>query len=176
MAPKRTLNCPNRIGTARKRRLDYERALYRFEVEKEKYLETNEIMLALGQMLVGFRTALNMLPASAARWLVVLRDFHQIKDRLQSEVDAVLNSLKRGDYLKAEPAELIAKALPFDAQTDALLSKITLAGDDRGELYKVIGQVAIRAMTEFGRLSLSDLLQRQLTSEPPHNDIRLTSQ
>jgi hypothetical protein len=150
----------------KKAQLDYERFLFRFEVEKEKYYEANELMLALGQMLVGFRTAVNMLPANAARWLIGLRDFHQIKDRLQSEVDAVLTSLNRGDYMKTEPGEVIAKALPFDAETDALLSKITLPGQDRGELYKVIGHVATRAMTEFGRSSLSDLIQRQLPSEP----------
>jgi hypothetical protein len=83
-------------------RLDYERALYRFEIEKEKYVELNEITVAVGQMLVGFRTAINMLPANAARWLAGLRDFHEIKDKLQSEVDAVLNSLGRCEYLTTD--------------------------------------------------------------------------
>jgi hypothetical protein len=149
----------------KKARLDYERALYRFEVEKEKYVELNEITIAVGQMLVGFRTAINMLPANAARWLVGLRDFHQIKDKLQSEVDVVLNSLGRGDFLKTDPAEVIAKCLPFDAETEALLGKITLLGQDRAALYELIGRVAARTITEFGRLSLSDLLQRQLPLE-----------
>jgi hypothetical protein len=99
-------------------------ALYRFEVEKEKYVELNEITIAVGQMLVGFRTAINMLPANAARWLVGLRDFHQIRDKLQSEVDAVLNSLGRCDYLKADTVAVIAKSLPFDAETEALLGKL----------------------------------------------------
>src|SRR5262245_51050010 len=115
-------------------------------------------------MLVGFRTAINMLPANAARWLVGLRDFHQIKDKLQSEVDVVLNSLGRGDYLKMEPAELIAKSLPFDAETEALLGKISLRGQDHAALYELIGRVATRAITEFGRSSPSDLLQRKLPS------------
>jgi hypothetical protein len=34
-----------------------------------------------------------MLPGSAARWLVGLRDFHAIKSRLESEVDGVLHAL-----------------------------------------------------------------------------------
>jgi hypothetical protein len=148
----------------KKARLDYERALYRFEVEKEKYVELNEITIAVGQMLVGLRTAINMLPANAARWLVGLRDFHQIKEKLQSEVDVVLNSLGRVDYLKMEPAEVIAKSLLFDAETEALLERITLLPQDRAALYDVIGRVAARAITEFGRLSLSDLLQRSLPS------------
>ncbi len=145
--------------------LDYERALYRFEVEKEKYVELNEITLVIGQLLVGFRTALNMLPANAARWLVGLRDFHQIKDKLQSEVDAVLNSLGRCEYLNAHASEVIAKSLPFDAETEALLAKITLLGQDRVALYEIVGRVVARAIAEFGRSSLSDLLQRRLPSE-----------
>jgi hypothetical protein len=152
----------------KKARLDYERALYKFEIEKEKHLPTDEITVAVGQMLVGFRTALNMLPANAARWLIGLRDFHQIKDKLQSEVGAVLNSLNRCDYLEKEPEEVITKSLPFDAETEALLGKIALPGQDRGELYKLIGHVAARAITEFGRLTLSDLLQRQLPSSFDH--------
>jgi hypothetical protein len=148
----------------KKAQLDYERALYRFEVEKEKYVELNEITIAVGQMLVGFRTAINMLPANAARWLVGLRDFHQIKDKLQTEVDVVLNSLGRGDYLKTDPVDVIAKCLPFDAETEALLGKITLFGEHRAALYELIGRVAARAIREFGRSSLSDLLQRRLPS------------
>ena len=108
----------------KKARLDNERALYRFEVEKEKYVELNEITVAVGQMLVGFRTAINMLPANAARWLIGLRDFHEIKDKLQSEVDAVLNSL---GYLKTDVADVIAKSLPFDAEAEALLERVTLS-------------------------------------------------
>jgi hypothetical protein len=149
----------------KKARLDYERALYRFGVEKEKYVELNEITMVVGQMLVGFRTAVNMLPASAARWLVGLRDFHQIKEKLQSEVDAVLNSLGRGDYLKTEPADVISKSLPFDAKTKALLGKITSRGQDRAAFCELIGRVAARAITEFGRSCLSDLLQRRLPSQ-----------
>jgi hypothetical protein len=142
----------------KKAQLDCERALYRFEVEKEKYVPLDEITVAVGQMLVGFRTALNMLPANAARWVVGLRDFHQIKDKLQSEVDAVLNALGQCGSLKADAAEVIAKSLPFDAETEELLGRITLLGQDRVALYEIIGRVVARAITEFGRSSLSDLL------------------
>ena len=154
----------------KKAQLDYERALYRFEIEQEKHLPLAEISRAVGQMLVGFRTALNMLPTNAARWLVGLRDFHQIKDKLQIEVDAVLNSLGRCDYVKMEPTEVIAKSLPFDAETEAQLGKITLLGQDRDALYEFIGRVAARAITEFGRSRLSDLMQRELPVEGPIGD------
>jgi hypothetical protein len=149
----------------KKAQLDYERALYRFELEQEKHVPLPEISAAVGQMLVGFKTALNMLPANAARWVVGLRDFHEIKSKLQSEVDAVLNSLGRCDYLRAETVEVIMKSLPFDAETEARLEKITLLGQDRVSLYELIGRIAARAIMEFGRSSLSDLLQRQLLVE-----------
>jgi hypothetical protein len=135
----------------KKAQLDYERALYRFDVEREKYVELNEITMAVGQMLVGFRTAVNMLPTNAARWLVGMRDFHQIREKLQLEVDVVLNSLGRGDYLKTDPVEMIAKWLPSDAETEALLGKLPLRGQDCTALYELIGRVAARAITEFGR-------------------------
>jgi hypothetical protein len=130
----------------KKARLDYERAVFRFDLEKEKYLETNEATVALGQMLVGFRTALNMLPANAARWLIGLRDFHQIKDKLQSEVDAVLGALGRCEYLEDTTPKVVAK-LFSDRDTQF-----------RDELVRACDQV----FQEIGRESLSDLLQRSL--------------
>jgi hypothetical protein len=149
----------------KKARLDYERALYRFEIEKEKYVELNEITVAVGQMLASFRTALNMLPSNAARWLVGLRDFHEIKDKVQSEVDALLQVLNRCDYLTQEPLEMIVQSLPFDVETEALLERVTFVGQDRAALRELIARVAVRALAEFGRSSLSDLLQRQLPLE-----------
>ena len=83
-----------------KARVDYERALFSLELEKHKHVELDEICAAVGQMLAGFRTAINMLPGSAARWLIGLNDFHAIKSKLQSEVDAVLHSLGRCRYLE----------------------------------------------------------------------------
>ena len=62
-----------------KARADYERTAFNLEVVKKKYVLLDEICAAVGQLLSGFRTACNMLPGSAARWLVGLRDFHAIK-------------------------------------------------------------------------------------------------
>jgi hypothetical protein len=130
----------------KKARLDYERALYKFGVEKEKYLPTDEITGVVGQMLVGFRTALNMLPSSAARWLIGLRDFHDIKAKLQSEVDAVLGALGRCEYLEHITPRVVTR-LFSDRDTKF-----------REELVHTCNQV----FQEIGRESLSDLLQRSL--------------
>ena len=97
-------------------------------------------------MLTGFRTVLNMLPSSAARWLIGLRDFHDIKAKLQAEVDAVLGALGRGEYLEQMTPRVVAKLFPDrDAQF-------------RDELIRASDQV----FQEIGRESLSDLLQRSL--------------
>jgi hypothetical protein len=57
-------------------KIEYERAVFAFDVEKRKYVLLDEMCAAVGQMLAGFRTAMNMLPGSAARWLVGLKDYH----------------------------------------------------------------------------------------------------
>jgi hypothetical protein len=54
-------------------RMDFERAAFPLESEKRKYVLLDEICAAVGQMLAGFRTAINMLPGSAARWLIGLK-------------------------------------------------------------------------------------------------------
>src|SRR5205814_7386562 len=90
-------------------KVEYESALFRLEVEREKHLPIAEITGAVGQMLAGFRTALNTMPSSAARWLIGLRDFNAIKDKLQDEVDAVLQALGRCDYLEILTPTVVAK-------------------------------------------------------------------
>jgi len=75
--------------------VDFERARFSLELEKKKHVLLDEICAAVGQMLAGFRTAVNMLPGSVARWLIGLKDFHVIKHKLQSEVNGLLQSLGR---------------------------------------------------------------------------------
>ena len=142
----RDAELPKSHWDRKKARLDYERALYKFEIEKEKYVPLAEITAAVGQALSGFRTALNMLPSSAARWLIGLRDFHAIKDRLQAEVDAVLGALGRGEYLGDIAPRIVARLF---SDRDAQF---------RDELVRACNQV----FQEIGRESLSDLLQRSL--------------
>jgi hypothetical protein len=142
----RDAELPKSHWDRKKAQLDYERALYKFEIEKEKYLPTAETKAAVGQMLAGFRTALNMLPSSAARWLIGLRDFHAIKAKLQAEVDAVLGALGRCEYLGDIAPRIVARLF---SDRDAQF---------RDELVRACDQV----FQEVGRESLSDLLQRSL--------------
>jgi hypothetical protein len=129
--------------------LDYERALFRFEVEKKKYVPLDEICGAVGQMLAGFRTAINMLPGSAARWLIGLKDFHAIKSKLEAEVDGVLQSLGRGRYL-----EDLAPAV-----IDRLLK------DCPKEYREDVQQGVAAVFVELGREALTDLLQEDFSGQ-----------
>lgn len=131
--------------------IGFEREAFAFEADKLKHIEVAQISAAVGQMLAGFRTALNNLPASAARWVIGLRDFHQVKDKLQSEVDAVLQSLGRCEYLENLIPEVVAKLYP-----------------DRDEQFRGnLIECADGVLREFGRMALSDLLQRSL---PQHSE------
>jgi hypothetical protein len=130
-------------------RIDFERAVYNFEVERKKHVSIDEISAAVGQMLAGFRTALNMLPGSAARWLIGLRDFHAIKGKLQSEVDGVLQALGRCRYLEGITSSVVDR-LFSDRSTEF-----------RGELTKCVDGV----YRELGRLALQDLLQTDFDAQ-----------
>ena len=87
-----------------------------------------------------------MLPSSAARWLIGLRDFHDINAKLQAEVDAVLGALGRGEFLGDITSRVVVRLF---SDRDAQF---------RDELVRACEQV----FQEIGRESLSDLLQRSL--------------
>ena len=125
----------------KKAQLDYERALFRFEVEKRKYVPLDEICSAVGQMLAGFRTAINMLPGSAARWLIGLKDFHAIKGKLENEVNSVLQSLGRCRHLEDLAPAVIDRLLKDRPK------------EYREDIQKIVAAVFI----ELGRESLKDL-------------------
>jgi hypothetical protein len=130
-------------------KIGFEREVFAAEKDRLEHIEVAEISGAVGQMLAGFRTALNNLPASAARWVIGLRDFHQVKDKLQSEVDAVLQALGRCEYLENLVPIVVAKLYA-----------------DRDEQFRGnLIECADGVLRELGRLALSDLLQRALPNE-----------
>jgi Homeodomain-like domain len=130
----------------RRARLDFERGFYAFEVEKGKHLPIDEATATVGQMLAGFRTALNTLPTSAARWLIGLRDFNAIRDKLQEAIDAVLQALGRCDYMHELTASVVAQMFPKHEQ----------------EFRDAVANAVDGVTREIGRLTLSDLFQRAL--------------
>jgi len=95
-----------------KAKTDYERAQFLLGVEQKKFVELNEACMAVGKLLSGFTLACRMFPASAARWLVGLRDFHSIRSKLESEIIALRQTLGSGKVLlEFEPCDSCAKAM-----------------------------------------------------------------
>jgi hypothetical protein len=142
---------PNKSHWDRERaRVDFQAALFRLQTERNKYVELDEICAAVGQMLAGFRTAINMLPGSAARWLIGLKDFQQIKQRLETEVDGVLRSLGRCKHLDELAPAVVAKLYPDESP------------EFRQKLCKSVDQVLV----ETGREALADLLHREFAECP----------
>jgi hypothetical protein len=113
----------------------------RSTVAKRKYVQLDEICGAVGQMLAGFRTAINMLRGSAARWLVGLKDFHAIRSKLQSEIDGVLHSLGRCRYLEDLAPAVIDRLLKDRPRTY------------RDDVEKIVSQVFV----ELGRECFTEL-------------------
>jgi phage terminase Nu1 subunit (DNA packaging protein) len=139
-------------------RVEYERAKFNLEIEKRKYVELDEILAAVGQMLAGFMSAMRMFPGSAARWLVGLREFHQIKAKLEAEVDTILASLNRCKYLEDMAPALIEK----------------LFSDRTPEWRQDLAKYHAQLMTELGRECFREL-QIDLDDASAKNDTRVAS-
>jgi hypothetical protein len=85
-------------------------------------LVATEIEIALGQLLVGISVALDHFPPSAARFIVGLRDIHDVQAKLQSEIDAVKKRINAARYLD----ECDEAAKPYLQRIGrALLAEIT---------------------------------------------------
>jgi hypothetical protein len=79
---------------ARREELAVEKAEIALARQRGELLVAAELEVALGQLLVGLATALRHLPPSAARFVVGLKDVHQVTARLDEEVEAVLMRLE----------------------------------------------------------------------------------
>jgi hypothetical protein len=124
-----------------KAKVDYERSKYSLELEQKKHVPLDEICGAVGHMLAGLMSGLRMFPASAARWLVGLRDFHQIKAKLETELDSTLASLNRARYMEDVAPAVIDRVLA-----------------DRTKEYRDDVKTSVAAVfVEWGRQCLGEL-------------------
>jgi len=64
-----------------------------------KLLVATELEIALGQLVAGISVALDHFAPSAARFVVGLRDIHDVQVKLQSEIDAVKHRINAARYL-----------------------------------------------------------------------------
>ncbi len=73
-----------------------ERAILR---DDRVLLVATEIEIAIGQLIAGVSVALDHFAPSAARFVVGLRDIHDVQAKLQSEIDAVKQRINAARYL-----------------------------------------------------------------------------
>ena len=64
-----------------------------------KLLIATELEIALGQLIVGISVALDHFAPAASRFVVGLRDIHDVQTKLQSEIDAVKQLINATRYL-----------------------------------------------------------------------------
>lgn len=62
-------------------------------------LVATQIEIAIGQLIAGVSVALDHFAPSAARFVVGLRDIHDVQAKLQSEIDAVKQRINAAHYL-----------------------------------------------------------------------------
>jgi hypothetical protein len=91
-----------------------------------KLLIATELEIALGQLIVGISVALDHFAPAASRFVVGLRDIHDVQAKLQSEIDVVKQLINAARYLD----ECDEAAKPYLQQIGrALLAEIS--GDFR---------------------------------------------
>jgi hypothetical protein len=95
-------------------RVDYERVKFNLEIQQKKYLERDEILSSVGQMLAAFTASCRDFPSRTARWLVGLKDQHQIQSKLQSEMDAMLSMFNQGRFLDTDIIPAVVEKLFAD--------------------------------------------------------------
>jgi hypothetical protein len=114
-ATKPEQNEPSRAHWDRERaRVEYERVEFNLAVQQRKYLKRDEVLSALGQMLAAFTASCRDFPARTARWLVGLKDQHQIQNKLQSEMDAMLSMFNQGRFLDSDIIPAVVEKLFAD--------------------------------------------------------------
>jgi len=67
--------------------------------DDRKLLVATELEIALGQLIVGISVALDHFAPAASRFVLGLRDIHDVQAKLQSEIDAVKQRINAARYL-----------------------------------------------------------------------------
>jgi hypothetical protein len=100
-------------------------------------------------MCVGIRAALNSLPPAAARWIVDLSDFHQVREALQADVDAITHGLFESHYI-GDIGNTVADRLTSEPEVVALFQSLALARIAPDALRAVIVRAADTAFQIVG--------------------------
>lgn len=116
-----------------------------------------ELEVPLGATFAAIQTKLSQFPARVARYLTGLRDPGEIEDKLRDEIDADLADLHAARFTgESAVAEAVA-AVPFDAESERLLSLVTFASQDRDALMQLITAIATEALRRLGRTAVEQV-------------------
>jgi hypothetical protein len=116
-------------------------------------LVATEIEIALGQLVAGVSVALDHFAPSASRFVVGLRDIHDVQAKLQSEIDAVKQRINAARYLD-DCINEVAKSFPFDPETEEIYKRVSFSGQDRDAFVELVRASTMAALRAIGARTL----------------------
>jgi hypothetical protein len=127
-----------------------------------KLLVATEIEIALGQLIAGVSVSLDHFAPGAARFVVGLRDIHDVQAKLQSEIDAVKQHINTARYMD-DCVDEVAQSFPFDPETEKIYKRVSFSGQDRAAFVELVRCATTAALRAIGQRALRSVDQ---TIEP----------
>ena len=118
-----------------------------------KLLIATELEIALGQLIVGISVALDHFAPAASRFVVGLRDIHDVQAKLQSEIDGVKQRINGARYLD-DCIDEVAQSFPFDAETEEIYERVGFSGKDHDAFVNLVRCSTIAALRAIGKRAL----------------------
>ena len=118
-----------------------------------KLLIATELEIALGQLIVGISVALDHFAPAASRFVVGLRDIHDVQAKLQSEIDAVKQRINAAHYLD-DCIDEVAQSFPFDAETEEIYKRVGFSGKNHDVFVDLVRCSTIAALRAIGKRAL----------------------
>jgi len=139
---------------------DWKRAQIAKVVEKDSIgihtlkgtlLEACEMEVLIGSMLSAIATKLHQFPFTAAKSMIGHRDAGDAENALRYEMEAVILDIHNSAYTTERAVADAVASLPFDAETESLLTLILFEGQDRAAFLQLVTSVATQALRQIGR-------------------------
>ncbi len=124
-----------------------------------KLLIATELEIALGQLIVGISVALDHFAPAASRFVVGLRDIHDVQAKLQTEIDAVKQRINAAHYLD-DCIDEVAQSFPFDAATEEIYKRIGFSGEDHDAFVDLVRCSTIAALRAIGKRALPGVTEK----------------
>jgi hypothetical protein len=130
-----------------------------------KLLVATEIEIALGQLIAGVSVSLDHFAPGAARFVVGLRDIHDVQAKLQSEIDAVKQHINAARYMD-DCVDEVAQSFPFDPETEEIYKRVSFSGQDRAAFVELVRCATTKALQAIGKRALAATNPSDAESNP----------